>query len=220
MNRPYQIGLTGNIACGKSTVLQELERLGAAVLDADAVAHQAMRSGTAVHAAIIAAFGLDILDAAGEIDRRALGAIVFRDPAALAQLEAIVHPAVVAYTEEWLGGLKSEVAVIDAIKLIEAGIADRCDEVWVVTCPPEEQVRRLQAYRGLSEEEAWTRIRAQPPQQEKVDRADVVIDNSGSIGRTRAQVRSAYRRRARHRQRTPCIRSQGDSSKGQGSRDK
>jgi dephospho-CoA kinase len=194
MNRPYRIGLTGNIACGKSTVLQELERLGAAVLDADAVAHQTMQPGTPVHTAIIAAFGPDILASDGQIDRGALGGIVFRDPAALAQLEAIIHPAVVAYTEEWLAGLTAEVAVIDAIKLIEAGIADQCDEVWVVTCPVEEQVRRLRVYRGLSEEEAWTRIRAQPPQEEKVARADVVIDNSGPVSRTRAQVQAAWQR--------------------------
>jgi dephospho-CoA kinase len=194
MNRPYRIGLTGNIACGKSTVLQELQRLGAAVLDADAVAHQVMRKGTTVHAAIAAAFGPGILAPDGEIDRRALGAIVFGDPAALSRLEAIVHPAVVAATERWLAEVTAEVAVIDAIKLIEAGIADRCDEVWVVTCPPEEQARRLQAYRGLSEEEAWTRIRAQPPQEEKVARADVVIDNGGHASRTRTQVRAAWRR--------------------------
>jgi dephospho-CoA kinase len=199
MSRPYLIGLTGNIACGKSTVLQELERLGAAVLDADAVAHQSMRPGTPVHTAIVAPFGPDILTPDGEIDRQALGEIVFRDPAALARLEAIVHPAVVAYTEEWLAGLTAEVAVIDAIKLIEAGIADRCDEVWVVTCPAEEQARRLRTYRGLGEEEAWTRIRAQPPQEEKVVRADVVIDNSGPISQTLAQVRKAWRRCAERR---------------------
>lgn len=198
MKRPYRIGLTGNIACGKSTVVQELQRLGAAVLDADAVAHEVMRAGTAVHAAVVAAFGPGIQTPDGEIDRRALGAIVFADPEALARLEAIVHPAVVAYAEEWLAGVTAEVAVIDAIKLIEAGIADRCDAVWVVTCPPEEQARRLQRYRGLSWEEAWLRIRAQPPQEEKVARAGVVIDNGGPISRMRAQVRAAYRRLARH----------------------
>ncbi len=198
MKRPYRIGLTGNIACGKSTVVQELQRLGAAVLDADAVAHEVMRAGTAVHDAVVAAFGPGIRTPDGEIDRRALGAIVFADPEALARLEAIVHPAVVAYAEEWLAGVTAEVAVIDAIKLIEAGIADRCDAIWVVICPPEEQARRLQRYRGLSWEEAWLRIRAQPPQEEKVARAGVVIDNGGPISRMRAQVRAAYRRLARH----------------------
>ncbi len=189
---PYLIGLTGNIACGKSTVLRELKRLGAAVLDADEVAHRAMRQGTEVHRAIVAAFGEGILKPDGEIDRRALGEIVFADPPALARLEAIVHPAVLAYTGQWLVQVREEVAVVDAVKLIEAGIADRCDEVWVVTCPEEEQLRRLMEYRGWSRQEALLRIRAQPSQEEKVARADVVIDNSGRTEETRAQVRSAW----------------------------
>ena len=192
MARPYLIGITGNIACGKSTVLRELRRLGAAVLDADQVAHRTMRRGTEVHRAIVAAFGAGILGPDGEIDRRALGEIVFADSAALARLEAIVHPAVLAYTEEWLAGVREEVAVVDAIKLIEAGIAERCDEVWVVTCPEAEQLRRLISYRGWSREEALRRIRAQPPQEEKVARADVVIDNSGTMEKVLAQVRAAW----------------------------
>jgi len=194
MTRPYLIGMTGNIACGKSTVMEELRRLGAATLDADAVAHQVMRRGTPVHAGIVAAFGPGILASNGEIDRRALGAVVFSDAAALAQLETLVHPAVLAYTQEWLAGVTTAVAVVDAIKLIEAGIADQCDEVWVVTCPPEERARRLMEYRGLSAKEAWKRIRAQPPEEEKVRRADVVIDNGGPVARALTQVRTAWRR--------------------------
>lgn len=192
MARPYLIGLTGNIACGKSTVLRELQRLGAAVLDADAVAHQVMRAGTAVHRAIVEAFGESVLAPSGEIDRRALGAIVFADPQALARLEAIVHPAVLEETRRWLERVDAPVAVIDAIKLFEAGIADWCDEVWVVTCPEEEQLRRLVEYRGLSPEDAWKRIRAQPPQAEKAARADRVIENAGSVGQLRARVREIW----------------------------
>jgi len=199
MARPYRIGLTGNIACGKSTVLRELKRLGAATLDADQVAHRAMRRGTAVYRAVVAAFGEDILGPEGEIDRRTLGKIVFADPAALARLEAIVHPAVLAYTEEWLENVREEVAVIDAIKLFEAGIAERCDEVWVVICPQEEQLRRLVEYRGLSREEALLRIHAQPPQEEKAARADEVIDNSGTPEETLAQVRAAWARMQKRR---------------------
>lgn len=194
MPRPYLIGLTGNIASGKSVVLNELRRLGAATLDADAVVHQLLRPGTAVQEAVVAAFGPAVLAADGAIDRRALGAIVFADPAALARLEALVHPAVLAYTREWLAGVAAPVAVVDAIKLFEAGIADWCDEVWVVTCPAEERARRLVAHRGMAEEEAWQRIRAQPPEEEKAARADVVIDNSGHLSRTLAQVRAAWRR--------------------------
>jgi len=192
MTRPYLIGLTGNIACGKSTVLRELQRLGAETLDADMVAHACMRRGRPAYAAIVATFGREILGPDGEIDRRALGRIVFADPEALARLEAIVHPAVLDYTSEWLGTVVTEVAVIDAIKLFEAGMAERCDEVWVVTCPPEKQVWRLMHYRGYSEDEAWQRVRAQPPQEEKAARADVVIANSGSVAKLRAQVRSAW----------------------------
>lgn len=199
MSRPYLIGLTGNIACGKSTVLRELRRLGAAVLDADAVAHRVVQPGTPACAAVVAAFGPAVLAPSGEIDRRALGELVFRDPAALARLEEIVHPAVLAYTWEWLGGLTAEVAVVDAIKLVEAGMADRCDEVWVVTCPQEEQVRRLMRYRGLSRDEALVRILAQPPQEEKVARADVVIDNRGRLEEVRAQVRAAWKATQRRR---------------------
>jgi len=173
MARPYRIGLTGNIACGKSTVLRELKRLGAATLDADQVAHRAMRRGTAVYRAVVAAFGEDILGPEGEIDRRTLGKIVFADPAALARL--------------------------DAIKLFEAGIAERCDEVWVVICPQEEQLRRLVEYRGLSREEALLRIHAQPPQEEKAARADEVIDNSGTPEETLAQVRAAWARMQKRR---------------------
>jgi dephospho-CoA kinase len=194
VKRPYLIGLTGNIGCGKSAVLQELQRLGAAVLDADAVVHELLRSGTPVHAAVVAAFGPGILASGGEIDRRALGAIVFSDPAALARLEALVHPAALARTREWLAGVEVAVAAVDAIKLIEAGLADECDEVWVVTCPPEEQARRLVRNRGLSADEAWERIRAQPSQEEKVARADVVIDNSGTRAQLLARVRAAWRR--------------------------
>lgn len=192
MTRPYLIGLTGNIACGKSTVLRELKRLGAATLDADAVVHELMRRGRPAYAAIVAAFGPEIVGPDGEIDRRALGRKVFSDAAALARLEAILHPAVLEHTWKWLATVRAEVAVVDAVKLIEAGMADRCDEVWVVTCPGEEQVRRLVRYRRHSLEEAHQRIRAQPPQEEKAARADVVIDNSGTRERVRAQVRSAW----------------------------
>lgn len=192
MTRPYLIGLTGNIACGKSTVLRELRRLGAAVLDADAVAHEVMRAGTPVHRAIVEAFGESVLAPSGEIDRRALGGIVFSDPQALARLEAIVHPAVLEETRRWLERVEAPIAVIDAIKLFEAGIADWCDEVWVVTCPEEEQLRRLVEYRRLSPEDAWKRIRAQPPQADKVARADRVIENAGSVEDVRSRVRAIW----------------------------
>lgn len=199
MSRPYLIGLTGNIACGKSTVLRALQCRGAAVLDADAVAHQVMRRGNPACRAIVDAFGRGVVAPDGEIDRRALGEVVFRDPAALSRLEAIVHPPVLARTEAWLAEVEAEVAVIDAIKLIESGMADRCDEVWVVTCSREEQLRRLTEIRGHTPEEARTRIEAQPPPVEKVARADVVIDNSGTLAALEERVQQAWEGMQRRR---------------------
>ncbi|HIQ02708.1 MAG TPA: dephospho-CoA kinase [Anaerolineales bacterium] len=193
---PLLIGLTGNIATGKSTVARMLAELGATVIDADRVAHEVMRAGTPVHAAVVAAFGPGIVGARGEIDRTRLGARAFSDPEALARLERIVHPAVVQEVARRIAAAPTRVVVVEAIKLIEAGMAEGCDSLWVTTCPPEEQVRRLMADRGLSREEAELRVRAQPPQEEKIARADVVIDTGSDLGRTRTQVEAAWRRLA------------------------
>lgn len=191
---PYIIGLTGNIACGKSTVLAMLQARGAAVIDADRVTHELQRPGQAVYGQIVQEFGPAILtEPGGPIDRRALGAIVFRDQAALRRLEAIVHPAVREHILAWLTALDTRVAIIDAIKLLEGGWKDRCDAIWVVTSTPEQQLARLVATRGMSEDEARTRIAAQPPQSEKVAQADVVIDNSGPLDQTERQVEAAWR---------------------------
>jgi dephospho-CoA kinase len=205
-NRLYIIGLTGNIACGKSTVLNLLREHGAHVLDADRVTHELQAPGQPVYQAIVAEFGAGILASpGGPIDRRALGAIVFADSAALRRLEQIVHPAVRERITSWLEKLGDggedhplspiphpPVAVIDAIKLLEGGWKQICDAIWVVTCAPEQQLERLIATRGMSEAEARTRIAAQPPQAEKVAQADVVIDNSGSLEATRQQVDAAW----------------------------
>jgi dephospho-CoA kinase len=211
----YLIGLTGNIACGKSTVLAMLRELGAQVIDADRVTHELQRAGEPVYEQIVAAFGAQILaEPGGPIDRTRLGAIVFADPAALRRLEQIVHPAVHARIEAWLDsigardqglGIRKEsgprpptpdprppVAVIDAIKLLESGWKPLCDAIWVVACPPEQQLARLMATRGLSEAEARTRIAAQPPQSAKVAQADVVIDNGGTLDDTRRQIEAAW----------------------------
>jgi dephospho-CoA kinase len=217
MNNVYIIGLTGNIACGKSTVLDMLRERGAQVLDADRVTHELQAPGQPVYHAIVTEFGPGILSApAGPIDRRALGAIVFADSAALQRLEQIVHPAVrerimawlasVATSDWGLGTRSAEVAnsqspipiphppiaVIDAIKLLEGGWKQLCDAIWVVTCPPEQQLARLISTRGMREDEARARIAAQPPQAAKVAQADLVIDNSGSLEATRRQVEVAW----------------------------
>lgn len=169
-----------------------LAELGAQVIDADKVAHQMMRAGTPAHAQIVATFGPQVLTPDGGIDRARLGALVFADPAALAQLEAIVHPATLEAIHRRIAASPSDVVVIEAIKLIEAGMADGCDHVWVTTCKPKQQVYRLVNGRGLSLAEARQRVNAQPPQAEKIARADVVIDTSRSLARTRAQVQAAW----------------------------
>jgi dephospho-CoA kinase len=186
------IGLTGNIGTGKSTVAHMLAELGAEAIDADRVTREVMRAGTPVHAVIVAAFGPGVLAADGEIDRRRLGEIVFADPAALARLEAIVHPATIAAIDRRVAASTAKVVVVEAIKLIEAGMADGCDSVWVTTCRPDQQVARIMSARGLSQTEAEQRVQAQPPQEQKIARADVVIDTSGTLARTRQQVQEAW----------------------------
>jgi dephospho-CoA kinase len=203
----YLIGLTGGIACGKSTVIAQLNELGAHTIDADRVTHQVQQPGTATYQAIVAAFGEAILSAPdGPIDRKALGAIVFADQSRLRELEQIVHPAVRTEIRSWLDSLavnhndKQVIAVIDAIKLIESRWIEQCDAVWVVTCRPEQQIERLMATRGMSEAEARARIAAQPPQESRLPYATVVIDNSGIPEETQAQILAAWDRIPQKRQ--------------------
>jgi dephospho-CoA kinase len=193
MSGKYLIGLTGNIATGKSTVAGMLSDLGATVVDADALTHELQRKGTPTYAAIVAAFGQGILDPSGEIDRRALGAIVFSDPDQLRRLEAIVHPAVAIESQRRIVEASTSIVVYEAIKLLEAGRASMCDSIWVVTARPEVQLKRLMRDRNLSEAEARQRIEAQPPQSKKIKQAQVVIDNSGSLTETRRQVEAAFK---------------------------
>jgi len=189
---PLLIGLTGNIGTGKSTVAGMLAELGAEVIDADKVAHEVMRASTPAHARIVETFGPKVLGHDGEIDRTRLGALVFADSVALARLEAIVHPATLEAIRHRVSAVSADVVVIEAIKLIEVGLGDACDTVWVTTCRSEQQVYRIVGGRGLSRAEAEQRVRAQPPQEEKIARADVVIDTSGTLSRTQAQIQAAW----------------------------
>ena len=186
------IGLTGNIATGKSEVGRMLTELGARVIDADAVAHQVMSRGGPVYAAVVEAFGPDILRLDGEINRARLGAIVFADAEALRRLEAIVHPEVITRVDALVREASEPVVVIEAIKLIEAGMHRNCHALWVVTCSREQQIARLMRTRGLSEAEAVLRVDAQPPQAEKIALADVVIDNSHALDETRRRVEAEW----------------------------
>jgi dephospho-CoA kinase len=203
--KPFLIGLTGGIACGKSTVLAMLAALGARIIDADRVTHRVQQPGTPVFEQIVAAFSPGVVGPNGALDRRKLGTIVFGDPAKLRQLEQLVHPAVRAeiwaFIEEAgraggystrLGPLSRPVVVIDAIKLIESGWVAECEQVWVVTCPEEQQVERLMTTRGMSEAEARQRIAAQVPQASRLPYATVVIDNGGPQAETQAQVEAAW----------------------------
>jgi dephospho-CoA kinase len=195
VTRPTTIGLTGNIATGKSTVLAWLAGRGAAVIDADRLAHQAIAVGGPAYAAVIEAFGPSIVAEDGSIDRKALGAIVFADPAQLARLEALIHPAVFELAQSILAEVTAPVVVIEAIKLLESGRLLRlCDEVWVVIADEATQLRRLMQERGMSEQEARRRMAAQPPQAEKVKRATHVIDNSDGLDDLNRQLETLWER--------------------------
>lgn len=192
--RHYVIGLTGNIATGKSAVMASLRRMGARTIDADEVAHRIMDGQALVREAIVRAFGENVLAPDGRIDRAALGRVVFKDPQALRQLERIVHPRVIAEIDGLIEQAAEDVVVVEAIKLIEAGMHRHYDALWVVTSSPEQQVQRLVSSRGLSAEEARLRLGAQPPQRDKISQADVVIHNTASLEELERQVLAHWNR--------------------------
>ncbi len=192
--RKHIIGITGNIATGKSTVTRMLADLGAEVIDADQLAHQMMGPSSSLAADLERRFGPDVINEDRSINRPALGKIVFSNPEALKDLEALVHPRVVDQMIDAIHQPGPDVLVLDAIKLFEAGIADHCDTIWVVDASEETRIERVMERNGLDRETASQRVDAQPPQAEKVARADVVIDNNGSLESTEQQVLEAWRR--------------------------
>ncbi len=182
------IGLTGRIGCGKSTVAGMLTDRGVATIDADAVAREVRESDPNARAAILARFGTD--------EAAALAEAVFRDPTALADLEAIIHPAVRDRVRDRLDALTAagtRLAAVEAIKLLESPLRERCDEIWVVTCRPEDALQRA-VERGMSADEAERRLANQAPEAEMVAAADVVLDGSASLEETAAQVEAALAR--------------------------
>ena len=188
------IGLTGPIGAGKTTVAAMLRELGAKVLDADAIVHDEQSRGTVGYSAIVQTFGTEVLGEDREIDRRKLADVVFADPAKLAALERILHPRVIARILEARKMLKDgDVLVVEAIKLLESGLRNICDEVWVVVAPREEMLRRL-GERGLGRAEAELRLRSQRSDEEFRAAADVVIENDADRDRTRMRVREAWAR--------------------------
>lgn len=190
----YVIGLTGNIGTGKSVVRRMLEHLGAYGMDADALAHRVIAKGAPGYRPVVENFGRWVLTPEGQIDRGRLGKLVFSDPEALQVLEKIVHPLVDQAVDYIIKRAKQPVVVIEAIKLIESSIASQCDSIWVVDAPREAQLARLMKNRKMSEVEARQRIDAQPPQQEKLAAAQVVVKNTGSFQETWRQVVYAWQR--------------------------
>jgi dephospho-CoA kinase len=192
------LGLTGGIASGKSTVASRLAAHGAVVVDADLLAREAVEPGSRGLAAIVREFGSGILADDGQLDRAALGAIVFRDPDALARLNAIVHPEVGRLSRERFGEAFAAdphaVVVYDVPLLAEARAADEFDRVVVVHAPAEERIRRMVELRGMDEAEARRRVQFQASDEQRLAIADEVIDASGSLEHTREQVDALWMR--------------------------
>ncbi len=189
----YVIGLTGNIATGKSVARRMLEHLGAYTIDADSLAHRAIAKGAPGYQPVVDLFGRWILGRDEEIDRAKLAGLVFRDPQALAQLESIVHPLVEQAVDIFIRRASQKVAVIEAIKLLESNLKTSCNSIWVTYAPEDIQAERLMRKRGLRREQALERIRAQSPHNEKVAAASVVIRNTGSYEDLWKQVTEAWK---------------------------
>ena len=188
----YIIGLTGNIATGKSVVRKMLEHLGAYGIDADALGHRAIAKGAPGYRPVVELFGKWILGADGQIDRARLARVVFSDPEALKQLEAVVHPLVRQAVDILARRAPQKVIVIEAIKLLESPLRATLDSLWVTYSPPPVQLDRLMQKRGLTEETAQQRILVQSPQAEKLAVANVVIRNENSFEDTWKQVVAAW----------------------------
>ncbi len=195
MTRALRIGLTGPIGCGKSTVAGWLAARGATVADADALARAVTAPGEPAHDAILAHFGGAVRAPGGSVDRAALARLVFADPAALRELEAIVHPAVRPRILAAIAGADAAGApavVIEAIKLVEGGLASLCDEVWLVDCAPDVQRRRLLA-RGTAADDAERRIAAQGDLSRRLAHAATrIVATDGSPGDVEVRVAAAW----------------------------
>ena len=191
--KPLVIGLTGPIGSGKSHVRSVLVSLGAEGIDADRVAHEVMAPDGPAYPGIVAEFGTDVLGPDGLVDRGKLGARVFGDPAALARLEAIMHPAVGRAIRDRVEASTAPLVVIEAIKLLEAGLArSLCDQVWVALCTRRHQFARLQASRGMSADEVRRRLANQMPPAQMVGQAQRVIHTDGTTAETAQTVLAAW----------------------------
>jgi len=198
--RPLRIALTGGIATGKSHCAARFTALGVPLIDADQLARDVVQPGSPALAAIGALFGPHVIDVSGALDRQAIARVVFADAEARRDLEAIIHPHVYAAIERWFDGLSAPFGIADIPLLFETNRAADFDAVVVAACPSEQQLNRLRQ-RGLSDTDARHRLASQLPIEDKVSRADFVIDTSGSIEQTDEQVVEVWERlRARTRQ--------------------
>ncbi|HXN16821.1 MAG TPA: dephospho-CoA kinase [Candidatus Binatus sp.] len=189
-----RVGLTGGIASGKTTVASMLRERDVPVLDADPLGHALLEPGQAAYEETVAAFGKDILDAYGNVNRAKLGALIFADAEKRARLNQILHPRILQVVQKWFAALDEPdgpaFAVVEAALLVEANYTSNLDKLIVCWCRPEQQMERL-LQRGLTEQEAQRRSAAQMPLDEKRKRADIVIDCSGSFEETERQVHQA-----------------------------
>ena len=192
-----RIGLTGGIASGKSTVASMLRDLDCPVLAADALGHELLEPGQTAYAEVVREFGIDILDSYGNVDRTALGEIVFADEERRGKLNAILHPRIREIIEKWFAALDQpggpELAIVEAALIIEAGFNQNLDKLIVCWCRRAQQVERL-LERGLTEEQALLRIAAQMPMEEKRSLADETIDCSGTLEETERAVEQVVKR--------------------------
>jgi dephospho-CoA kinase len=189
-----RVGLTGGIATGKTTVASMLRERDVPVLDADPLAHALLEPGQAAYHDVVAAFGKEVLDRYGNVNRAKLGGIIFADAQKRARLNQILHPRILDVVQKWFAALDGpdgpELAVVEAALIVEAGYHKNLDQVIVCWCRPEQQLERLKQ-RGLTEEQAQQRIAAQMPLDEKRKMANAEIDCSGSMEDTQAQVHAA-----------------------------
>ncbi len=189
------IGLTGGIGSGKSTVSQLLLELGAVILDADKVGHEAYQPGTEVWQEVVAAFGREILTPEGDIDRKKLGGIVFSNPESLTQLNQVMHPRMFEMMKVRIEQYRQQgakVVVLEAAILLEANWTPLVGQVWVTVASESTVVRRIKGRTGLPEEQIRARIRSQLSSEERVKHADVVISNNGSLDELKTKVNELW----------------------------
>ena len=191
------IGLTGGIGSGKSTVSRLLAELGAVILDADKVGHEAFKPNTEAWREVVAAFGRQIVTPSGEIDRKKLGEIVFGHPESLSRLNQIMHPRMYDMVKAQIEDYRRqgvEVVVLEAAILIEANWTSLVDEVWVTVTPEGKVLERLKQQRGLEEKQTLARIRNQLSSEERVKHANVIINNDGDLDEVKAKVKELWER--------------------------